>query len=228
MNHQNSDINENAIGGGSPLPFRHFSYRKVIYIWNEKARNFYRLTGLETQVAICAEFQNFGSGLTTAEAADRSIIYGRNEMYIALKPLWQLLFFEILNPFYVFQIFSIGLWFYEQYNYYAVALLLISTISIASEVYQIRKNQLDLRKAVQSAGVCRIFRDGVEREISSTEVVPGDVLHVPPHGCELYFDAVLLNGNCVVNESLLTGMFIKYRMFFFYSLHFFLYLFVHQ
>ena len=36
-------------------------------------------------------------------------------------------------------------------------------------------------------------------------LVPGDILEVPRHGCVMQCDAVLISGNCIVNESMLTG-----------------------
>ena len=35
--------------------------------------------------------------------------------------------------------------------------------------------------------------------------MPGDVIEIPRHGCTMQCDAVLLSGNCIVNESMLTG-----------------------
>lgn len=43
-------------------------------------------------------------------------------------------------------------------------------------------------------------------EVISTDLlVPGDVLEIPTHGCIMHCDAVLLAGNCILNESMLTG-----------------------
>lgn len=43
-------------------------------------------------------------------------------------------------------------------------------------------------------------------EVISTELlVPGDILEIPPHGCTMHCDALLLTGNCILNESMLTG-----------------------
>ena len=42
--------------------------------------------------------------------------------------------------------------------------------------------------------------------VSSKELVPGDVLVIPPSGMLVPCDAVLISGNCIVNESMLTGM----------------------
>ena len=44
-----------------------------------------------------------------------------------------------------------------------------------------------------------------EEEVHTTQLVPGDVVIVPPNGCIMMCDAVLLSGNAIVNESMLTG-----------------------
>lgn len=36
-------------------------------------------------------------------------------------------------------------------------------------------------------------------------LVPGDLIEIPSHGCVMHCDAVLLSGNCILNESMLTG-----------------------
>ena len=45
------------------------------------------------------------------------------------------------------------------------------------------------------------------QDISSEDLVPGDVIEIPNHGCVMQCDAVLISGNCIVNESMLTGMY---------------------
>lgn len=37
------------------------------------------------------------------------------------------------------------------------------------------------------------------------QLVPGDVILIPPNGCNMQCDAVLINGTVIVNESMLTG-----------------------
>lgn len=41
--------------------------------------------------------------------------------------------------------------------------------------------------------------------VSSVELAPGDCLVIPPEGLLLPCDAALLAGECLVNESMLTG-----------------------
>ncbi|KAH3832646.1 hypothetical protein DPMN_105938 [Dreissena polymorpha] len=42
-------------------------------------------------------------------------------------------------------------------------------------------------------------------EINSDDLVPGDIIEIPRSGCLMQCDAVLVSGNCIVNESMLTG-----------------------
>jgi len=53
---------------------------------------------------------------------------------------------------------------------------------------------------------CKVFvkRDGRDKEMSSNELVPGDVIAIPDN-CIMPCDMVLLSGQCIVNESMLTG-----------------------
>ena len=42
-------------------------------------------------------------------------------------------------------------------------------------------------------------------QVMSWELVPGDSIVVPDHGCPLLCDAVLLEGQAIMDESMLTG-----------------------
>lgn len=42
-------------------------------------------------------------------------------------------------------------------------------------------------------------------DIPSEDLVPGDVIEIPRRGCIMQCDAILITGNCIVNESMLTG-----------------------
>ena len=45
----------------------------------------------------------------------------------------------------------------------------------------------------------------VIEDLSSEDLVPGDVLVIPKNGMSVPCDAALLKGNCIVNEAMLTG-----------------------
>lgn len=70
------------------------------------------------------------------------------------------------------------------------------------------QNQQSLRSTVHSSDVATVMRDrttGQTATVPAERLVPGDLLVIPSHGCLMPCDAVLLTGNCILNESMLTG-----------------------
>lgn len=47
--------------------------------------------------------------------------------------------FQILNPFYVFQIFSVILWYNDEYMAYATCIIIMSAVSLTVSVYETRR-----------------------------------------------------------------------------------------
>uniref|UniRef100_H2RPP3 Polyamine-transporting ATPase 13A3 n=1 Tax=Takifugu rubripes TaxID=31033 RepID=H2RPP3_TAKRU len=138
----------------------------------------------------------------------RALFFGENEIAVRVPSLFKLLIKEVLNPFYIFQFFSVILWSAEDYYYYASAIVFMSVISIATSLYTIKKQYVMLRDMVAAHSVLRVSvcRGNQEMEQAmSTELVPGDVIAIPANGMVMPCDAVLLQGTCIVNESMLTG-----------------------
>ncbi|RXG68241.1 putative cation-transporting ATPase 13A4 [Armadillidium vulgare] len=93
-------------------------------------------------------------GLNWTERLLRRVVYGENDIKVPVTPILTLLFLQVLNPFYIFQVLN---------------------------------------------------NNGEFITIQSEHVVPGDILVIPPQGCTMSCDAVLLQGTSIVNESMLTG-----------------------
>lgn len=53
--------------------------------------------------------------------------------------------------------------------------------------------------------VLRDRSSGYTERVPAKCLVPGDILVIPSYGCVMPCDAVLLTGNCILNESMLTG-----------------------
>ncbi|KAA0198731.1 Cation-transporting ATPase, partial [Fasciolopsis buskii] len=136
-------------------------------------------------------------------------LYGPNVIDIKITPILNMLLSECLNPFYCFQAFSCALWFADDYWMYASGIILISSFSLVVQVYEMRKNQWALQRKVCSSTivtVCREVNGSSEFiNVDSAELVPGDILDIPRNGCVMHCDALLLSGNCIMNESTLTG-----------------------
>uniref|UniRef100_A0A8C0UTB1 ATPase cation transporting 13A2 n=1 Tax=Cyanistes caeruleus TaxID=156563 RepID=A0A8C0UTB1_CYACU len=113
---------------------------------------------------------------------------------------------QVLNPFYLFQVLSMVLWVCDAYYYYAACIFLISTFSLGLSLYETRKQSTTLRDMAKMSVGVRVRRPGGEElVVSSAELVPGDCIRLPAAGALLPCDAALLTGECMVNESLLTG-----------------------
>ncbi|KFZ61370.1 putative cation-transporting ATPase 13A2, partial [Podiceps cristatus] len=136
----------------------------------------------------------------------RRKIYGQNLIEVPVKSYVKLLVEEVLNPFYIFQVFSIVLWVCDAYYYYAACIFLISTISLGLSLYETRKQSTTLQNMAKMSVSVRVRRpSGEEMVVSSADLVPGDCISLPADGMLVPCDAALLTGECMVNESMLTG-----------------------
>lgn len=183
---------------------RYFITKKVKYIWDYEEQRFVKIKGMAEEVP-CNHFHQ-QQGLSYAEQCARRAKYGINSIRIHVTPIVVILFNEVLSPFYIFQVFSVCVWFYEKYREYAVCIIVISILSITVTIYQTRKMQRALRNTIHTSSSVSICRGNNDYDqVSSEDLVPGDVIEIPRGGCIMQCDAVLVNGNCIVNESMLTG-----------------------
>ncbi|KAK5111234.1 hypothetical protein LTR62_005262 [Meristemomyces frigidus] len=145
-------------------------------------------------------------GIDTEEAENREQIFGKNAIDIEQKTTGQLLLDEAFHPFYVFQIASLVLWSLDSYYYYAACIFVISLISITTTLVETKQTMKRLREISRFECDIRVFRGGYWRYVESSELVPGDVYEVTdPNLGQFPCDSLLLSGDCIVNESMLTG-----------------------
>ncbi|XP_044764147.1 polyamine-transporting ATPase 13A3-like isoform X2 [Coccinella septempunctata] len=193
-----------------------FSHKRVNYIWNHENQIFEKLTSLD--VGVSGQTLHNYMPLSEEEAFKRRAVYGSNIILIERNTVTGLLFQQVLGPYYIFQGFSLLLWFYDNYIYYAAAVLGISSYNIGQSVRQTRETEKRLWETLHGSDMCEVqrvkkIRRGTDEEevvittekLSTECLVPGDILVIPAHGCMMHCDAVLLSGNCVVNEAMLTG-----------------------
>ncbi|NXH35649.1 AT132 ATPase, partial [Myiagra hebetior] len=184
---------------------RYYLFQGTRYVWLERRQAFCKVSVLE-QGRSCAELHLCRAGLHPQERGARRRIYGPNLIEVPVKSYLRLLVEEVLNPFYIFQVLSMVLWVCDAYYYYAACIFLISTFSLGLSLYETRKQSTTLRDMARMSVRVRVRQPGGEElELSSAELVPGDCIRLPLAGALLPCDAALLTGECVVNESLLTG-----------------------
>ncbi|OCT80712.1 hypothetical protein XELAEV_18027526mg [Xenopus laevis] len=203
--HEDHPINNATV----PLhEVRYFVHHSLTYYWNDVHQTFSLFKGLDEGIQCSSMHREHSQGLCKEIHDYRKLFYGINEITVKVPSLFKLLVKEVLNPFYIFQLFSVILWCTDEYYYYASAIMLMSVISIISSLYTIKKQYIMLHDMVAAHSIVRVSvcRGNKEaEEILSTDLVPGDIMLIPPNGTIMPCDAVLISGTCIVNESMLTG-----------------------
>ncbi|KAF5894718.1 putative cation-transporting ATPase 13A3 isoform X1, partial [Clarias magur] len=192
-----------------PVQIRYFTLHSTKYYWQDAVQNYEVFTGLEDLKPTCSRIHSeHCGGLSQNEQEYRRLFFGENEIAVKVPSLFKLLIKEVLNPFYIFQLFSVILWCADEYYYYAMAIMLMSIISIATSLYTIKKQYITLHDMVAAHSIIRVSvcrANNEMEEAMSTDLVPGDVMVIPSNGTIMPCDAVLISGTCIVNESMLTG-----------------------
>ena len=187
-----------------------FSFKLFTYIFDPLEINFVALkeqldTTNEKIITECAQ------GLSPEEIQHQKLIFGICDLDIHVKSVIKLLMEEFADPFYLFQVFSIILWFTNEYEYYASIIIVTTLISLGVGTYETRKNLLTIQ--MMSRYSCRVnilrkdpeTNQPVPKNLSSTELVPGDVFELQEEGLAMPCDCLLIQGTVIINEAMLTG-----------------------
>lgn len=146
------------------------------------------------------------AGLDSTTRQQRFLLFGNNAIDIHGKSAAQLLVDEIIHPFYVFQIASIILWSIDDYYYYAFCIAVISIFSILTTLVDTLQTIKRLREMSRFSCPVGICIDGKWQTVDSEALVPGDIVNLmQPDLAIVPADMLLLSGDAIVNESMLTG-----------------------
>uniref|UniRef100_A0A8D0HJV4 Cation-transporting ATPase n=1 Tax=Sphenodon punctatus TaxID=8508 RepID=A0A8D0HJV4_SPHPU len=178
------------------LKVRYIQVQKIRYLWDISTKQFLKVGSLEDSNTCYNIHHKFGAGLTQEEQDIRRLVCGPNTIEVEIRPIWKLLFKEILNPFYVFQAFTLILWLVQGYIEYSTAIIILSIISIGLTIYDLRQQSIKLHDLVEEHN---------KVQLESRCLVPGDILVIEGEKLSLPCDAILIDGSCIVNEGMLTG-----------------------
>lgn len=190
---------------------RCFMHQHTKYVWVEDLEKFATLEALVPPLTV-EEYVNNTSGLFDVDYADLLKLYGPNKISVEVKSYWRLFIEEVFNPFYLFQAFSVVLWMCDEYMIYAVCVIILTLFSSITSLVQTRKQSEALHDLVESSkchevSVLRqdLLAESLLQQIDPDNLVPGDLIVLPASNFTMPCDAVLLTGQCIVNESVLTG-----------------------
>eukprot|EP00931_Biecheleriopsis_adriatica_P091150 TRINITY_DN6504_c0_g2_i1.p1 TRINITY_DN6504_c0_g2~~TRINITY_DN6504_c0_g2_i1.p1 ORF type:complete len:1208 (+),score=273.18 TRINITY_DN6504_c0_g2_i1:55-3678(+) len=179
------------------------SYLKRKFTLNSESRTFERIRYDLTSPLGC--YLN-SSGLSSKEVISRAKRYGENTYDIPLPTFGELFQEHAVAPFFVFQLFCVLLWLMDEYWYYSLLTLFMLIVLEAQMVHRRRSDLSELRAMRIPPRSTYALRDGTWKTVQSNELVPGDIIGIC-RSPEASFpcDVLLLQGNVLVNEAMLTG-----------------------
>ncbi|XP_072940541.1 polyamine-transporting ATPase 13A3-like isoform X2 [Epargyreus clarus] len=203
-----NEIQVSLLNGDNRL--RYFLYRHTRFVWVNEQGAFINVLDLNEKMTVGFWMENM-SGINKKQQTELLKLYGQNSVEVEIKSYWTLFVDEVFNPFYLFQLFSIILWSLDEYYQYATCVFILSAGSCMMALYQTKQMSINLHNMAgssdhKSVHVLRPSLSGNEScVVGSERLVPGDVIVLPPDGCIMACDAMLLTGTCIVDESMLTG-----------------------
>ncbi|KAG7399537.1 hypothetical protein PHYBOEH_008662 [Phytophthora boehmeriae] len=183
-------------------PWVWFEFKKHRYAYSSEDGTFKRYLA-----TISEDLEEINSrvdlGLSVVQVDSRLDRFGANRVLIDKPRIPLLLFSKLVAPFYIFQMISAAIWFFEEYTVYAIIIVVLSALSITNEIYVEVSNSNRLRRLVQSDNSIPVVRAATTTKVHEAELVPGDIVLV--NEGPVCADILLLSGACVADEASLTG-----------------------
>ncbi|KAJ5068552.1 manganese-transporting atpase 13a1 [Anaeramoeba ignava] len=177
-----------------------FLFQKTKYVYQQKG--YFKKIDFPTKWNIGDYLEYFHRDIKSISSLQSK--YGNNQIDFPNQTFKELFIEHALAPFFVFQVFCILLWTFDEYWYFSLFTLLMLIVFESNVVRQRLRNFDHIRKMQTKPTNCNVFREGKWKKILTTELIPGDIISVVKNTTPTC-DLLLLSGKCVVNESMLTG-----------------------
>ncbi|CAJ0932793.1 unnamed protein product, partial [Mesorhabditis belari] len=182
-----------------------FEFQKVQYMFDEEERKF-RTIEFDSKRPL-KFYQKAGGFQSEDELSETRFNLGDNRMEMFVPQFWDQFKERATAPFFVFQVFCVGLWCLEDMWYYSLFTLLMLMTFEASLVKQQMRNMSEIRNMGNKSYLIYAYRFNRWNRIRTEELVPGDIVSITRGADDqtVPCDVLLLRGSCIVDESLLTG-----------------------
>ncbi|KAJ9129987.1 Cation-transporting ATPase [Coniochaeta hoffmannii] len=147
-------------------------------------------------------------GITSAAEVTRiEQHYGTNTFDIPVPTFTELFKEHAVAPFFVFQIFCVGLWMLDEYWYYSLFTLFMLVAFESTVVWQRQRTLNEFRGMSIKPYDIWVYRQNKWTEIKSDKLLPGDLVSVTrtKEDGGVACDMILVEGTAIVNEAMLSG-----------------------
>ncbi|KAF4982216.1 hypothetical protein FZEAL_2100 [Fusarium zealandicum] len=186
-----------------------FLFQKRRFLYKPESNSFDTLKyaiDVEPKPTI-GHFQTSKGFETQAELSRIEQHYGKNAFDIPVPTFSELFKEHAVAPFFVFQIFCVGLWMLDEFWYYSLFTLFMLVAFESTVVWQRQRTLTEFRGMGIKPYDMWVFRLGRWVEVQSDELLPGDLASVSrtKEDSGVACDMLLVEGTAIVNEAMLSG-----------------------
>ncbi|RGP61574.1 atpase [Fusarium sporotrichioides] len=186
-----------------------FLFQKRRFLYDTATKTFHTLKydiDAEPKPSI-GHFQTSKGHQTQTELSRVEQHYGTNTFDIPVPTFTELFKEHAVAPFFVFQIFCVGLWMLDEYWYYSLFTLFMLVVFESTVVWQRQRTLNEFRGMSIKPYDMWAFRLGKWTEVQSDQLIPGDLVSVnrTKEDSGVACDMLLVEGTAIVNEAMLSG-----------------------
>ncbi|KAJ5106004.1 hypothetical protein NUU61_003351 [Penicillium alfredii] len=186
-----------------------FLFQKRRFLFYPDRRSFAPLSYvLDSEPKPALQYFQKSQGLATKAEIDRvHHHYGDNTFDIPVPGFIELFQEHAVAPFFVFQVFCVGLWMLDEYWYYSLFTLFMLVAFESTVVWQRQRTLNEFRGMSIKPYDVWVYRERKWQEITSDKLLPGDLMSVnrTKEDSGVACDILLVEGSVIVNEAMLSG-----------------------
>jgi len=194
------------VGGKQNLSFL---FQKRRFLYNVATGTFGPLAyALDTEPKPLLKMFQHSQGLAAPAEIERlAQHYGDNTFDIPVPTFTELFKEHAVAPFFVFQVFCVGLWMLDDYWYYSLFTLFMLVAFESTVVWQRQRTLNEFRGMSIKPYEIFVYRQKKWQQLMSDKLLPGDVVSVgrTKEDSGVACDMLLIEGSAIVNEAMLSG-----------------------
>ena len=186
-----------------------FLFQKRRFFYNAEANSFAPQSyDIDKEPKPAIEIFQTSKGLQTKSEIEKvQQQYGDNTFDIPVPTFTELWKEHAVAPFFVFQMFCVGLWLLDDYWYYSLFTLVMLVGFESTVVWQRQRTLTEFRgMSIQPYDIW-VYRERKWQQITSDKLLPGDLVSVgrTKEDSGVACDMLLVEGTAIVNEAMLSG-----------------------